>query len=74
MGLSSRNRFVFEVVQDHPSKILEGASKLLIDYRGVHMHVAVHISGDPQGKDRNSQVFYQCYNPKDTIVSFVIRL
>ncbi len=53
MGLSSRNRFVFEV-QDHPSKILEGASKFLIDYRGVHMHAAVHISGDPQGKDRNS--------------------
>ena len=54
MGLSSRNRFMFEVVQDHPSKILEGASKFLIDYRGVHMHAAVHISADPQGKDRNS--------------------
>uniref|UniRef100_A0A2N9GNM8 Reverse transcriptase domain-containing protein n=1 Tax=Fagus sylvatica TaxID=28930 RepID=A0A2N9GNM8_FAGSY len=30
---NARNRYVFEGVQEHPSKILESASKLLNDYR-----------------------------------------
>jgi hypothetical protein len=44
---NARNRYVFEGVQDHPSKILESASKLLNDYQGA-------------GKAKVSYDFFQC--------------
>uniref|UniRef100_A0A2N9F6N4 Reverse transcriptase domain-containing protein n=1 Tax=Fagus sylvatica TaxID=28930 RepID=A0A2N9F6N4_FAGSY len=37
---NSRNRFMFEGVQDHPSRILESASKLLNDYQGAYTPAA----------------------------------
>jgi hypothetical protein len=37
---NSRNRFMFKGVQDHPSRILESASKLLNDYQGAYTPAA----------------------------------
>ena len=49
---NSRNRYVFDAAQDHPSKILDSASLILHDYRELRTHDVIHYSRPPSDESR----------------------